>query len=281
MANQKLNRLIALLKEDLRFLLSIAFGIFLFILFFQPFPLEHFDFNNRLLFVGGFAAIIFFFQVLIRGVFRTFIPDHHFKNDELLLLSYARIFLITALSSVAVAFYLRYVGSVTITFYEMFKIISICLVSPVILNIYDRFGALKMQNESLTLEKETIRKEIQHYEEGYLNQTIEFASEYGAEPLNLPVADILFLRSADNYVEIIYMEGSAAKKKLIRNTLKNIEQQLKPFPNFVRCHRTSIVNSFHIEKLNRKFNNHWLKLNGFDDPVPVSRQYLLTIKERI
>jgi len=280
-AKQKLNSLIALLKEDVRFLLSIAFGIFLFILFFQPIPLEQFDFNNRLLFAGGFVAIIFFFQILIRGLFRTFIPDHHFKQDELLLLSYAKVFLITALSSVAVAFYLRYVGSVSITFYEMFKIVLICLVSPVVLSIYDRFAELIIQNELLMHEKETILKEIQHYQDDYQNQSIEFISEYGAEPLNLAVADIVLLRSADNYVEIIYMEENAVKKKLIRNTLKNIEQQLKPFSNFVRCHRTSIVNSFHIEKLNRKFNNHWLKLKGFNDPVSVSRQYLLKIKERI
>jgi hypothetical protein len=280
-ANQKINRLIALLKEDVRFLLTIAFGIFLFILFFQPIPIEQFDFNNRLLFAGGFVAIIFLFQVLIRGLFRTFIPDHLFKQDELLLLSYGRIFLITVLSSVAVAFYLRYVGSVSITFYEMFKIILICLVSPVIQSIYDRFAELIMQNELLMHEKENILKEIQHYQDDYQNQSIEFISEYGAEPLNLPVADIVLLRSADNYVEVIYLEGNTVKKKLIRNTLKNIEQQLKPFSNFIRCHRTSIINSFHVEKLNRKFNNHWLILKGFDDPVPVSRQYLLKIKEHI
>ncbi len=281
MANQKLNSLIALLKEDVRFLLSIAFGIFLFILFFQPIPLEQFDFNNRLLFAGGFVAIIFFLHVLIRGVFRTFIPDHHFKKDELLLLSYARIFLITALSSVAVAFYLRYVGSVSITFYEMFKIILICLVSPVMLNIYDRFIELKMLNELLLLEKETIRKEIQHYEDDYQNQTIEFVSEYGADHLDLRIADVVLLRSADNYVEVFYHEGTGITKQLIRSTLKNVEQQVKPFSNFVRCHRTCIVNSFHIEKLNRKFNNHSLKLKGFDEPVPVSRQYLLRIKELV
>lgn len=265
----------------MRFLLTIAFGIFLFILFFQPIPIEQFDFNNRLLFAGGFVAIIFLFQVLIRGLFRTFIPDHLFKQDELLLLSYGRIFLITVLSSVAVAFYLRYVGSVSITFYEMFKIILICLVSPVIQSIYDRFAELIMQNELLMHEKENILKEIQHYQDDYQNQSIEFISEYGAEPLNLPVADIVLLRSADNYVEVIYLEGNTVKKKLIRNTLKNIEQQLKPFSNFIRCHRTSIINSFHVEKLNRKFNNHWLILKGFDDPVPVSRQYLLKIKEHI
>ncbi|WP_339737400.1 LytTR family DNA-binding domain-containing protein [uncultured Sunxiuqinia sp.] len=281
MGNQKLNSLIVLLKEDLRILLGIAFGIFLFILFFQPIPLEQFDFNNRLLFAGGFAAIIFFFHVLIRGLFRAFIPDHRFKSDELLLLSYARVFLITALSSVAVAFYLRYVGSVSITFYEMFKIILICLVSPVILNIYDRFVVLKMQNKSLVLEKETIRKEIQNYEDDYHNQTIEFVSEYGSDHLILSVADLLLLRSADNYVEVFYREGTAIRKQLIRSTLKNVEQQVKPFSGFVRCHRTCIVNSFHIEKLNRKFNNHWLRLKGFDDPVPVSRQYLLKIKELI
>jgi len=197
------------------------------------------------------------------------------------LLSYAQIFLIMALSAVGVAFYLRYVGLVGITFYGMFKIVLICLVSPVFLNIYDRFVKLRMLNESLVREKETIRKTMQQYEDDYQNQTIEFVSEYGADHLNLRIADVVLLRSADNYVEVFYREGAATRKQLIRSTLKNVEQQVKPFSSFVRCHRTSVVNSFYIEKLNRKFNSHWLKLKGFDEPVPVSRQHLLRIKELV
>ncbi|MGQ7868797.1 LytR/AlgR family response regulator transcription factor [Sunxiuqinia sp. sy24] len=281
MGSIRLDRLITLLKEDLKFLLSIALGIYLFLLFFQPIPFDQFDFNNRLLFAAGFVAIIFFFQVLIRGLLRSFLPQSRFSKDELLLFSYASIFLITILSSLAIAFYLRYVGAVTITFHLVFKVIFVCLVSPVLSTIYDAFSSLKKQLELEIQEKENIQKEIRHYQEDYQNQSLELISEHHADHLNVLVADLLLLRSADNYVEITYREGSKLKRKLIRNTLKAIEQQIKSFSGFVRCHRSSIVNVFHIEKLNHEGNSYWLKMKNMDEPVPVSRQYLLKIKEVI
>lgn len=281
MLNQRLNRLIKLFKGNLKFSLSITLGIFLFILFFQPFSLDRFDFNNRLLFVAGFVGIIFLLMILVQTTLQTLIRDKYSKKDDVLLYSYAGSFLILVLSSVAITFYLRYVGWVDITFFVVFKVVLICLIAPVIHNIYENFQDLKYQNESLISEKQNIMKEIERYEEDYLNQSIEFISEYNADHLNLQVADILMIRSADNYVEIVYREGLLTKKKLIRNTMKNIEQQLKPFSNFVRCHRMSIINSFHIEKLNQKFNVYLLKIKNFEEPIPVSRQYLLRIKELV
>jgi len=53
--NNKLNDVIYALKKDVGLILSISFGFFLFILFFQPFPLDKFDFNNRVLLVALFA----------------------------------------------------------------------------------------------------------------------------------------------------------------------------------------------------------------------------------
>ncbi|WP_159517091.1 LytTR family DNA-binding domain-containing protein [Sunxiuqinia indica] len=281
MANKKINRLVTQIRENLGFFLWLTFGIFLYVLFFQPFPLDHFDFNNRLLFVAGFVAIIFFFVVTIRSVFRAIAQTKYSQTDDELLFSYACGFFIFLLSTTALSFYLRYVGKVDISFYVIFKLALICMVSPVVLNIFDKYQDLRFQNTILLKEKENVLKEIARYENDYLTQMVEFNSEYGTDQLNLPVAEVILLRSADNYVEIIYGEGNSTKKKLIRNTLKTLEKQLRPFPNFVRCHRTSIVNTNEIEKLNRKFNSHQLQLRHFDEPVPVSRQYLLKIRESL
>jgi DNA-binding LytR/AlgR family response regulator len=93
------------------------------------------------------------------------------------------------------------------------------------------------------------------------------------------IADVAFIKSADNYVEIVYVEGDTYKKKLIRNTLKNIELQIKQYSNFIRCHRISIVNFHFIEKLNSNYGNHWITIKGYEEHIPVSRQYLLKLKE--
>jgi DNA-binding LytR/AlgR family response regulator len=77
------------------------------------------------------------------------------------------------------------------------------------------------------------------------------------------------------------MEGQKLKKALIRNTLKNIELQIKQYSNFIRCHRTFVVNLHYVVKLNHDYNSHWVTIKGYDEKVPVSRQYLLKLKEAL
>jgi DNA-binding LytR/AlgR family response regulator len=279
--NNKIEQLIEDLKEELGLLLSISFGVFLFVLFFQPFPFVGFDFNNSLLFVGGLGTIVFFIMVLIRITFPRLLKRNNEESQLLLLPAYLNGFIILVLSSVAFVFYLRYVGMVNITFFMVFKVVLLCLAPPLILRSFDLINELTEHNELLIVENKIIQKQVEKYEEDILNKTIEFASDNSTENLTLLIAEVAYIKSADNYVEIAYKEGESYKKKLIRNTLKNLELQIKQYSNFVRCHRICIVNLHYIEKLVRKNNNHWLTIRGFDEQVPVSRQYLLKLKEAL
>jgi len=279
--NKKSSRFVQLLNREIKILLGISFGVFLFILFFQPFPFEKFDFNNGLVFIAGFAGIVFLFMFLTRIIIPRIIPKKDQDGNETVMNSYLEGFIILALSSVAFTFYLRYVGSVHISFYIVFKEVLICLVPPVVLKIYDVNKELIRQNESLVSERKTIQKQIEKYEEDNLNKSIEFISEKGTENLTLLVAEVVFVQSADNYVEITYMEEDNLKKILVRNTLKNIELQIKPYSNFIRCHRTCIVNMHYIEKLNKDSGSHSLTIRGYQEKIPVSRQYLLKLKEAL
>lgn len=279
--NKRIDRLIPTLKSELGLFLSISFGIFLFILFFQPFPIIRFDFNNNLLFIAGLGAIIFLFMFFIRIAFSHFFQSNNNDDNEPLLPPYLKGFFFVALCSVSFAFYLRYVGLVEITFYIMLKVVIICLAPSLVLKIYDTINNLQIQNETLILEKKIVQKQVEKYEEDYLNKSIDFVSENSSESLNLLVAEVVLIKSADNYVEIVYMEGNIAKKKLIRNTLKNIELQLKQYTNFLRCHRICLVNVLYIEKLNTEYGSHWLSIKNSSETIPVSRQYLLKLKEAL
>lgn len=279
--SKKLDLFIEELKEELGLLLSISFGIFLFVLFFQPFPFIHFDFNNSLLFVGGLGMIVFLIMVLVRIAIPWVFKRNFSEDNRTILPAYFNSFIILLLSSVAFVFYLRYVGEVDITFFITFKVIIICIAPPLILWIYDLINDLKQQNELLDVEKKIVQKQVDKYQEDILNKSIEFPSENYSENISLRISDVALIKSADNYVEIVYKEGELFKKKLIRNTLKNIEIQIKQYSNFLRCHRVCIVNLHFIEKLNRSDHNHWLTIKGFEEPVPVSRQYLLKLKEAV
>ncbi len=278
---KKLDELTGLFKEELSLFLSISFGLFLFVLFFQPFPLDRFDFNNRLIFVAGLGLIVFLALVLIRVAMPSIFKNSFNSNQESDIPAYLSGFIILAITSVASAFYLRFVGHVGINFYVMIKVILICLAVPLTLSLHDGLKKLRLQNESLIKERKAVQKRLEKYEEDYLNKTIEFYSETGTEKLSFQVADVAFIKSADNYVEIVYREGTNFRKKLIRNTLKNIEHQISPYSNFIRCHRICIVNLHYIEKIESDYTNHWLVIRAYNEKIPVSRQYLLKLKESI
>lgn len=275
----RLNQLINMLKEDLGISFGISLGVFLFVLFFEPFNIVVFNFNNKLLFVAGLGLIVFLLISLIRLVLPWMIQGQKHNGTETVLFSHLTGFSIVALCSVAFAFYLRFVGMVPITFYLMLKVVLVCLSIPVILRIYDRMNELRKQKEMMAREMKSAQKLIDQYEAHILNRSIEFVSESGNENLVLTVADIIYFKSADNYVEIIYKEHGRFNKKLIRNTLKKIEQQIRPYSNFIRCHRSFIVNTHFVEKLGRDYNSHWLSIKDNNEKIPVSRQYLLRIKE--
>ena len=161
------------------------------------------------------------------------------------------------------------------------KVVVICMIPPIILGLNDLFNELKEQNELLVIEKKIIQQHVEKYEDDILNRSIEFVSEKISENFSLLIAEVAFIRSADNYVEIVYKEGEIYKKKLIRNTLKNIESQINQYSNFIRIHRICIVNRHYIEKLHKSNDSHWLSIKGFDEHLPVSRQYLLKLKESL
>ncbi|NSW93791.1 MAG: LytTR family transcriptional regulator [Bacteroidales bacterium] len=277
--NTRFNRIVKVMNEKVKIMLGISFAVFLFILFFQPFPGDRFDFNNRLLFVAGFGAIIFIIMFLVKIVWLWISNRIRHDGDRAETDPYLSGLIVLILSSVAFNFYLRYVGMVSISFYVVFKVALICLIAPVILILYDKHSKLTNLKDSLSLKIEALEKKILLYEEESLNKSIEFISETGPDKLSLSIAEIVFVRSADNYVEVTYKEGENFRKKLIRNTLKNVEIQLRQYPNFIRCHRTFIVNLHHVGKLHHESGQHWLSIKGADEKIPVSRQYLLKLKE--
>lgn len=269
------------IKSEQRLLLSITFGVFLFVLFFQPFQPDISDFNNKLIFIAGFGAIVFIINLLFRTIFLFYFQDDQSLKRWHPAPTLLSNFLILILSSAGLIFYLRYVGHVSITFIITLKVTAICFASVVVLVLYDSFTEIRTQNELLIAQRKLMQNQLEGYEDDLLNKSIEFISDNAGENLILLVKEIVLIKSADNYVEIIYKESNGIKKKLIRNTLKNIELQMKQHSNFARCHRTCIVNTRFIKKLSRNSNGNWISLHDYNEQIPVSRQYLLRLKELI
>jgi len=277
--NTKLNQWLQFIKNDMKLFLWISLGVFLFILFFQPFPLENSDANNRLILVAGLGGIVLLLSIIVRTLFPSReIEESYFQQTPKISKVISSVILLVAIS-VAFAFYLHYVGSVRITFFIMFRVVFIALVAPVIIRLSDIFHALRHENESLLKDKKNALKKVADFEYENFNKSITFHSDNVTDNLTLLISEVAFIKSADNYVEVVFREGNVFRKQLLRNTLKTIEQQLQPYSLFIRSHRTCIVNTYYINSLDKIENNQWISIKGYDEKLPVSRQYLLKIKD--
>ncbi len=61
--------------------------------------------------------------------------------------------------------------------------------------------------------------------------------------LNIHLKDLVCISSADNYVEVSYLENGALRKKLLRITLKEIQPQE---PSLIKVHRSHLINPLHF-----------------------------------
>jgi hypothetical protein len=91
------------------------------------------------------------------------------------------------------------------------------------------------------------------------------------DSVELHPEQFIYLEAYGNYVKINYAEGGLVKQKLLRTTIKQVENELAPVPFIIRCHRAFLVNVKHIASV--KGNSQGYKVS-FDYPaeeVPVSR----------
>ncbi len=267
------------LIENLKLIFGISIGVFLFILFFQPFGFIEQDVNTRLLFNAGLAGIIFVLMLILRILLPGFVPtiSQFEKWNFISEILYASIWI---LISVAFVFYIRYVGHIRMTIFLVFKISLVCLAPSVILRANDELNSLKNMLHALLKKNKDLSMHISNTD--ILGNPFEiFTSENKSEIVKLQVDNLIMIKSADNYVEIFYKENEKIQQKLIRNTLKNIDNQLKKYSEFIRCHRSCIINKKYVHDFSHNYTGYRLKLSGYNEDVPVSRQYLNSVKEAI
>jgi hypothetical protein len=93
------------------------------------------------------------------------------------------------------------------------------------------------------------------------------------ESLTIITEQLLYICCEKNYASVFYLEHGQVKEKLIRTTLNKIEEQLKGNNSIIRCHKSYIINSNHVEKITGNARNYILKMHQIDVLVPVSRKF--------
>jgi DNA-binding LytR/AlgR family response regulator len=103
---------------------------------------------------------------------------------------------------------------------------------------------------------------------------VPFHDEKGILRFSVKIENLLYLEAADNYIYIFYLNKSKVDRFVLRNTLKNIEEELKS-TEIVRCHRSYMVNFDKVKVIRKQKDGVYLELD-FPSVVdlPVSKTYI-------
>lgn len=130
-------------------------------------------------------------------------------------------------------------------------------------------------------ELRAIRKKLEEDENALKKAYIQIFDEHDEMRLSIRRENLVLIESADNYVNVWYLNNDRIKKVLVRNTLTRIENQLEN-TNVKRCHRSYIVNLEHIKVLSREKEGVFIEMGIEGVPeIPISKRYSQSISDWI
>lgn len=103
-------------------------------------------------------------------------------------------------------------------------------------------------------------------------QLLTFTGQGSGDRLVLRLADFLYARAQDNYVELNFLRNGRIDHLLIRTTLTGLADSLAS-DVVVRCHRSYLVNLYQVRAVHGAGGDLRLQLRHLDDMLPVSKTF--------
>lgn len=101
------------------------------------------------------------------------------------------------------------------------------------------------------------------------------------ETVSIDIHEICFIKSDGNYIEIYRCENDTAQKRIIRNTLKEIEKQLSGYTCIIKTHRSHLVNINQIRSVKGNAQGYTIYFKNCSNTIPVSRNHINRFDEAI
>ena len=139
---------------------------------------------------------------------------------------------------------------------RLWPILTVLFIILLILFFY--YNKYYKKSEILEVEKQLASKKIDELKSIVVKNHIVLKDK-----TKVYIVDLMYIKSDDHYLNIYLSNG---KNHFVRGKLSKISQELPP--NFIRCHRSYIVNSNFIKQTN---SNSLLLINN--EEIPISRSY--------
>lgn len=265
-------------KDIFRFILSVAFFAIIFVLIYKPAGFQYIlkSDNNLTWFLEcgtiigvGMIILISSRLILYRVSQKRELTDLHY-----VVWLVGEIFLLTFILTLW-AYFLNPDGPSFLDMgFRMFvNIISILAIPYTIGTLLE---ILRLKNRKLAESENRKIKVV-----GSQPTTINFYDRNGKFTISIKKEDILYIKSADNYVEIFYLDEGKVMNQLLRNSLRNIENMFVS-AGLIRCHRLYVVNMQKVKLVKRsKESILVLELSETTESIPVSSTYAKSIMQYI
>lgn len=264
------------LKHNSIIIFFISIGVPLFLLILQPFNIGLLPDQEKYYLIIGFGVITFialslhllFIPSLLPRAFNSAkwnVKKEIFWNLWILFTILTGYFLYTQL-----------LGVLRFNFDMVIKLILIAVIPLSALIIINQNRMLRSYLKRAT----EINKKLKDHKLRQ-DEIIMFVSDYQKDSLAVKVSLILFIRSANNYIEVFWKEGETVKNQMVRCSMAYAEGLLKEYKYIVKCHRSYMVNINYIDRFEGNLQGYKLFFEQIDFPIPVSKNFAGKLQELI
>ncbi len=269
--------------QALKLSTGIGFFIGLFCYLFRPFGLNDVDGISLL----GFGVVSFlvcaFYMIVLPLFFKKTLSHNSWKVYKEILW----ILLITTSIATANYFYLGFIFdagysfNARIFFFVLTCTALVAIIPAITIILYKQvFVFRKIIKEVEKLDAKLLSRKVMLHEEDE-NKKLHFKSDTKKNDVKIYIDQFITLSSFGNYIEILFYEEGQVMKRLIRNTISNVEKDIADIQNIIRCHRSHIINVDKVIKVKGNLQGYQLFFEATEIRIPVSRSYTKKIQQAI
>ena len=275
------------LLQKLRQNLFIGAFVAFFLIVFQPFGTAEWHSPVKLWCLLGYGLVSFIapsmLHALVFGIYGEEKLEKNWTVGKELAINMLILFCI-ALGNML---YSNGLGITQITLSSLFSwmiIVVLVGVFPLTASVLIRYGNYIALNRR---DAAVMENNLHHFQaEGAIQHNpqpapLVFRADNEKDELTINAADLLFVESADNYANFIFLKNEVIQKRMLRGTLKRFDDQIGENPLIIRCHRSFIVNLAQVEHALGNAQGYRLTLRYDGLEVPVARNYGPVVLERL
>lgn len=265
--------------------INVLIGTFigLFLIVFQPFNTNIWVTEYKIFKLAGFGVIAFLVPTII-----TLAQQYIYGLEKLeprwtvkyeLCLMVSNLAIITLIN----LFYGNILDTVSFSlsgYFGFFLVVMSLGVFPIMGNLLFKYNRYQQINKA---EAATLSQNLQSYQlptESSKSEQVTLVAENKKDAISLNINDLLYIESADNYSNVVFLKDGKIQKELLRGALKRFEQQLD-LPLVQRCHRSYIVNLQQVIDIKGNAQGYRMTLSHGDVLIPVARNYGAIILEKL